>query len=318
MSDYPLEWGVHTDAPDASNSAAIDAPPTPGRYPLEWGWHVPPDPSATPVNAKLWPTLLGVGDNDAILAASTPTAVISASAPGKASLTGAISATPESTLPSLDAIAGGAASITKRAAPYLPRIAGAAGAAGSILLTPGNTQESYTDLGDGLRVRTAPGEKFPKIQRRTGGGVFGSDMGARWETVPVDAQHGSDAEGRRTIVIHRGQLESAIGAERAAEVARVPGVSLIEGDEFEEGAKRPPTGSRPIDQTPWSGDHENIKGGISANPDDNVRISPDGNVWLQNPDGTWTNHGPADSFTGSGKASGRRGKDRDQRRDEEQ
>ena len=31
----------------------------------------------------------------------------------------------------------------------------------------------------------------------------------------------------------------------------------------------------------------------------------------QNPDGSWTNHGPADTFTGSGKASGRQGKDRD-------
>jgi hypothetical protein len=76
-------------------------------------------------------------------------------------------------------------------------------------------------------------------------------------------------------------------------------------------ADRPPAGSRPIDQTPWSGDHKEIKKGAGAEPDDDVRISPDGEVWKQHPDGSWSNHGPAESFTGSGKPSGRRGKDRD-------
>lgn len=78
-----------------------------------------------------------------------------------------------------------------------------------------------------------------------------------------------------------------------------------------ENAKRPPAGSRSIDQTPWSGDHDEIKGAINVAPNGNVRISPTGEVWGQNPDGSWTNHGPAETFTGSGKASGRRGKDRD-------
>jgi RHS repeat-associated protein len=76
-------------------------------------------------------------------------------------------------------------------------------------------------------------------------------------------------------------------------------------------ADKPPAGSLPIDQTPWSGDHKDIKDGIGAGPADNVKISPDGDVWVQNPDGSWTNGGPAGDYTGSGKPSGRRGNDRD-------
>jgi RHS repeat-associated protein len=76
-------------------------------------------------------------------------------------------------------------------------------------------------------------------------------------------------------------------------------------------ADRPPAGSRPIDQTPWSGDHGEIKEAIGATGTTNVKISPTGDVWAENPDGSWTNHGPAGSFTGSGQPSGRRGKDRD-------
>ena len=74
---------------------------------------------------------------------------------------------------------------------------------------------------------------------------------------------------------------------------------------------KPPPNSRPINQTPWSGDHTAIKKGIRADPDDDVRISPDGEAWVKNPDGTWTNRGSVDSHTGSGKPSGRTGKDRD-------
>lgn len=77
-------------------------------------------------------------------------------------------------------------------------------------------------------------------------------------------------------------------------------------------AQRPPAGSRPINETPWSGDHAEIKRAAGAQPDDDVRISPTGDVWVQKPDGSWENHGPTDSFTGSGKPRGRRGKDRDQ------
>jgi hypothetical protein len=73
---------------------------------------------------------------------------------------------------------------------------------------------------------------------------------------------------------------------------------------------RPPRGSLPIDESEWSGDHEMIKRSIDAGPTDNVRIDPGGNVWAQNSNGTWTEHGPASDYTGSGRPTGRRGKQR--------
>jgi RHS repeat-associated protein len=85
--------------------------------------------------------------------------------------------------------------------------------------------------------------------------------------------------------------------------------SMLNSDD--DTAPRPPAGSRPIDQTPWSGNHQEIKDAIGAGPEDNVRISPTGDVWAQNPDGSWTSHGPASDYTGSGEPRGRRGKDRD-------
>ena len=48
-----------------------------------------------------------------------------------------------------------------------------------------------------------------------------------------------------------------------------------------------------------------------------MSISPDDEVWSENEDGSWTNHGPAADYTGSGRPSGRRGKDRKQIWDDE-
>ena len=76
---------------------------------------------------------------------------------------------------------------------------------------------------------------------------------------------------------------------------------------------KPPAGSKPINQTPWSGDHDEIKSGIRAKGKDNVRISSNGDVWGENQDGSWTNHGSAGNYTGSGQPSGQKGKDRDRR-----
>jgi hypothetical protein len=104
----------------------------------------------------------------------------------------------------------------------------------------------------------------------------------------------------------RGFIHSGIRASQA--ISDAIG-SILHNDS----ASRPPAGSLPIDKTPWSGDHREIKRAIRVNPDDHVSISPSGEVWAQDPDGSWTNHGPASTFTGSGKASGRRGKDREQR-----
>jgi RHS repeat-associated protein len=86
-------------------------------------------------------------------------------------------------------------------------------------------------------------------------------------------------------------------------------------NESDEGDREscPPPGSKPINETDWSGDHQDIKEGIGAGPKDSTKIDPSDNVWGQNPDGTWTNHGPAGDYTGSGKPSGRRGRDRRRR-----
>jgi hypothetical protein len=80
---------------------------------------------------------------------------------------------------------------------------------------------------------------------------------------------------------------------------------------------RPPTGSLPIDQTEWSGIHDRIKRAINARGADKVSIDLEGNIWAENPDGTWTNHGAATDYTGSGKAKGRLGKDRRNKRGKE-
>jgi hypothetical protein len=85
-----------------------------------------------------------------------------------------------------------------------------------------------------------------------------------------------------------------------------------ENDEIKENVIRPPAGSVPIDETPWSSDHGEIKEVAGVRGDHDVRISPKGDVWGQHPDGTWSNYGPAKNITGSGRPRGRRGKDRDQ------
>lgn len=92
-----------------------------------------------------------------------------------------------------------------------------------------------------------------------------------------------------------------------------------ESAEEEGRSSRPPAGSKPIDETDWSGDHGEIKGSVGAGPTDKVRISRDGEVWVQNPDGTWTNHGDASSHTNSGReeGSGRTGRERDREREEQ-
>ncbi len=57
------------------------------------------------------------------------------------------------------------------------------------------------------------------------------------------------------------------------------------GEQDGETRDKPPPGSKPINQTPWSGDHDAIKQGIGAKGPDDVRVSPDGEAWVKNPDG---------------------------------
>lgn len=71
-----------------------------------------------------------------------------------------------------------------------------------------------------------------------------------------------------------------------------------------------PPGSKPINQTPWSGNHGEIKEDILVPADGKVMSAPNDDVWSENPAGSWTNHGPAGIFVGSGRPRGRNGKDR--------
>lgn len=73
---------------------------------------------------------------------------------------------------------------------------------------------------------------------------------------------------------------------------------------------RLPTGSLPLKETPWSGNHDEIKDGIGAEAPDHVFIDLDGNAWLENSDGSFTNFGPAADYVATGRPKGRRGKDR--------
>jgi RHS repeat-associated protein len=91
------------------------------------------------------------------------------------------------------------------------------------------------------------------------------------------------------------------------------GVGAYAIDRMFSNSNRPPPGSVPISGSPWSGDHGGIKGALGLGGRDSVFIDPEGNVWVQHPDGSWSNEGPASDYTGSGKASGRRGKDRDKK-----
>jgi len=69
--------------------------------------------------------------------------------------------------------------------------------------------------------------------------------------------------------------------------------------------KNCPTGTVPIDETEWSDDHEVIKKGVDAKPNDWTGITPEGDVITGDEDGEAVNHGPASSYVGSGKPSQR-------------
>lgn len=105
-------------------------------------------------------------------------------------------------------------------------------------------------------------------------------------------------------------IGTAIGLGVAVGIGASTPVSPQGADAMYHSDNRPPPGSKGIDETPWSGDHQGIKAGVGAGPRDKVKIDPDDNVWVQNPDGSWTNHGEAGAYTGSGRPSGKKGKDR--------
>ena len=121
--------------------------------------------------------------------------------------------TPPATSPTPPVSVGGAidlAAIAARAASVLPT-AGSAGLALPMLFFPTNTQSEITDLGEGLRSRVRPGQRTVEIERRVDDGLLGTGIGAKWETVPVEAWQHVGRDGRVNTVINHEQLRRALG-----------------------------------------------------------------------------------------------------------
>ena len=112
------------------------------------------------------------------------------------------------------ASAGAAVDLAGVMARAVPAVAGAGSAAAGalpFLFIPTNTQSETTDLGDGLRARVRPGQRTVEIERRVHNGFFGTGIGAKWETLPVDAQQVVGSDGSANTVINHEQLNRALG-----------------------------------------------------------------------------------------------------------
>ncbi len=108
------------------------------------------------------------------------------------------------------------AALAARVAPAVAAAAGpAAAAALPFLLIPTNTQSETADLGDGLRARVRPGQRSVEVERRVHNGLFG--IGAKWETLPVEAWQKVGRDGSVDTVINHEQLNRALGRSAPAE-----------------------------------------------------------------------------------------------------
>jgi hypothetical protein len=154
----------------------------------------------------------------------------------------------------LPAIGGGAvdlAALAARAAPALadaiPALTGAGSAAAGalpFLFIPTNTQSETTDLSDGLRARVRPGQRTVEIERRVEKGLFGTSFGAKWETLPVEAQQVVGSDGSVNTVINHEQLNRALG--RSAPVESKAGTSaMAQPPKDGEPQQQPPDGIAP-------------------------------------------------------------------------
>jgi hypothetical protein len=101
-----------------------------------------------------------------------------------------------------------------RAAPAAMGIAGATAAALPLLVIPTNRGEDIIPLGERLRARRLYQSREVEIERRAADGLFGTDFGARWEKLPVEAEQSEYGD----VLINHRQLEKAIGSEAAAQV----------------------------------------------------------------------------------------------------
>jgi hypothetical protein len=149
------------------------------------------------------------------------------------------------------------------------------------------------------------------------GGILGGDVGAiggaaagggtTWELGPgviVGVTGGALAGSAAGVAVggyYGGNAGDVIGdalGALASSAASSVGDAL-DGIFFAKPGSKPrgcPTGTKPIDQTPYTRDHERIKKGVGAGPRDWTGISPDGDVITSDENGNAINHGPVDSY----------------------
>lgn len=111
-----------------------------------------------------------------------------------------------------------------RGASALPRISPLSAALS--FLVPTNTPSEIIGLGNGLRARVRPGQRTVEIERQVGNGPFGTDIGARWETLPIHAELSVGAGGSASVLIDPRQLENAVGPEAAAQALDAIGSAM--------------------------------------------------------------------------------------------
>ncbi|MES2183024.1 MAG: hypothetical protein V4505_00630 [Pseudomonadota bacterium] len=219
-----------------------------------------------------------------------------------------------------DHLVAGAADGTHRWA-SLPATAG--GGFGETLVPPAHDRSSDTQVA--LLGAAVGGQAAAQGALAVGGFAAGQQPG-RMGPPGWDVVQDRPAAGTPGLPAVRLPDLSSVGGRVAAGMARaspVLGAALDIGGmaaqsmlsrrrDNEDGTwTRPPPESIPIDETKWSGNHGEIKHQSSAGGNDNVRVTPEGDVWVQRPTGSWELTGNANDMIGANTPSGRRGKDRD-------
>jgi hypothetical protein len=144
------------------------------------------------------------------------------------------------------ASAGAAVDLAGLIARAAPAVAGAGSAiAGALplLFIPTNTQSETTEFGDGLRARVRPGQRTVEIERRVYNGLFGTGIGAKWETLPVEAQQVVGRDGSVNTVINHEQLNRALGLSAPAESKAAGASAMAQPPKDGVPQQLPPTGT---------------------------------------------------------------------------
>jgi hypothetical protein len=137
------------------------------------------------------------------------------------------------------------AGLIARAAPAVVGAGSAVAGALPFLFIPTNTQSETTEFGDGLRARVRPGQRTVEIERRVHNGLFGTGVGAKWETLPVDAQQVVGRDGSVNTVINHEQLNRALGLNAPAESKAASISAMAQPPKDEAPQELPPTSTAP-------------------------------------------------------------------------